>query len=188
MDEEIDRLVVSVRADTSGFARDVADMRAQLDGPLQGAADAAGRGIENALVRATRSGKLGFDDLRKVALSVLAEIAASAIRSGIDAILGGGRSGGSGGLLGAIGSLFGAPGRATGGPVAPGRAYVVGERGPELFVPTSSGRVETRGSGGGRDVRISINIAAPAGTEPQALARSSRQIARAVRASLAEAE
>ncbi|WP_066650237.1 MULTISPECIES: tail tape measure protein [Sphingomonas] len=187
MDEEIDRLVVSVRADTSGFARDVAAMRGQLYGPLQGAADAAGRGIENALVRATRSGKLGFDDLRKVALSVLADIAASAIRSGIDAILGGGRSGsGDGGLLGAIGSLFGAPGRATGGPVAPGRAYVVGERGPELFVPTSSGRVETRGSGGGRDVRIAINIAAPAGTEPQALARSSRQIARAVRASLAE--
>lgn len=189
MDEEIDRLVVSVRADTSGFARDVAEMRGAIDGPLQGAADAAGRGIEHALLRAARSGKLGFDDLRKVALSVLADIAASAIRSGIDAILGGGRSsgGGGGGLLSAIGGLFGAPGRATGGPVSPGRAYVVGERGPELFVPTSSGRVETRGSGG-RDVRIAINIAAPAGTEPQALARSSRQIARAVRASLAEAE
>ncbi|MBX9860399.1 MAG: tail tape measure protein [Sphingomonas sp.] len=188
MDEEIDRLVVSVRADTSGFARDVAEMRGAIDGPLQGAADAAGRGIEHALLRAARTGKLGFEDLKKVALSVLAEIAASAIRSGIDAILGGGRSGGSGGgLLSAIGSLFGAPGRATGGPVAPERAYVVGERGPELFVPTSSGRVETRG-GSGRDVRIAINIAAPAGTEPQALARSSRQIARAVRASLAEVE
>lgn len=187
MDEEIDRLVVSVRADTAGFARDVAEMRGQLDGPLQGAADAAGRGIEHALLRAARTGKLGFEDLKKVALSVLAEIAANAIRSGIDAILGGGRSGGSGGLLSAIGGLFGAPGRATGGPVASGRAYVVGERGPELFVPTSSGRIETRGMGG-RDVRIAINIAAPAGTEPQALARSSRQIARAVRASLAEAE
>ncbi len=186
MDEEIDRLVVSVRADTAGFARDVAEMRGQLDGPLQGAADAAGRGIEHALLRVARTGKLGFEDLKKVALSVLAEIAASAIRSGIDAILGGGRSGG-GGLLSAIGGLFGAPGRATGGPVAQGRAYVVGERGPELFVPTSSGRIETRG-GGGRDVRIAINIAAPAGTESQALARSSRQIARAVRASLAEAD
>jgi len=187
MDEEIDRLAVSVRADTAGFARDIAAMRGQLDGPLQGAADAAGRGIENALVRATRTGKIGFDDLRKVALAVLADIAASAIRSGLDAILGGGKAGGNGGLLGAIGGLVGAPGRATGGPVAPGRAYLVGERGPELFVPTSSGKIETRTSGG-RDVRIAISIAAPAGTEPQALARSSRQIARAVRASLAEAE
>jgi hypothetical protein len=185
MDEEIDRLVVSVRADTSGFARDIAAMRGQLDGPRQGAADAAGRGIETALVRATRTGKLGFEDLKKVALSVLAEIAASAIRSGIDAILGGGKSGG--GLLSAIGGLSGAPGRATGGPVSPGGAYLVGERGPELFVPTASGRVESRSSGG-RDVRLSINIAAPVGTEPQALARSSRQIARAVKASLAESD
>jgi len=32
MDEEIERLVVSVRADTQAFARDVAAMRAELDG------------------------------------------------------------------------------------------------------------------------------------------------------------
>lgn len=188
MDEDLDRLVVRVRADTGGFARDIAAMRAQLDGPLLSAADAAGRGIENALVRATRTGRLGFDDLRKVALSVLADIASSAIRNGIDALFGGG--GGGGGLLSAIGSLFGAPGRATGGPVSPGRAFVVGERGPELFVPTASGRIEP-GLGSAapaRDIRIAINIAAPAGTEPQALARSSRQIARAVRASLAEGQ
>ena len=189
MDEDLDRLVVRVRADTGGFARDIAAMRAQLDGPLLSAADAAGRGIETALLRATRTGRVGFDDLRKVALSVLADIAASAIRSGIDAILGGGRSSG-GGLLSTVGSLFGAPGRATGGPVSPGRAFVVGERGPELFVPTASGRIEP-GPGSAapaRDIRIAISIAAPAGTEPQALARSSRQIARAVRASLVEGQ
>lgn len=190
MDEDLDRLVVRVRADTGGFARDIAAMRAQLDGPLLSAADAAGRGIENALVRATRTGRLGFDDLRKVALSVLADIASSAIRSGIDALFGGSGGVGGGGLLSAIGSLFGAPGRATGGPVSPGRAFVVGERGPELFVPTASGRIEP-GLGSAapaRDIRIAISIAAPASTEPQALARSSRQIARAVRASLVEGQ
>lgn len=190
MDDDLDRLVVRVRADTGGFARDIAAMRAQLDGPLLSAADAAGRGIENALVRATRTGRLGFDDLRKVALSVLADIASSAIRNGIDALFGGGGGGSGGGLLSAIGSLFGAPGRATGGPVSPGRAFVVGERGPELFVPTASGRIEP-GLGStmpARDIRIAINIAAPTGTEPQALARSSRQIARAVRAALAEGQ
>ena len=41
MDEEIERLVVSVRADTQGFARDVAEMRASIDGPLQAGADRA---------------------------------------------------------------------------------------------------------------------------------------------------
>jgi phage-related minor tail protein len=80
-------------------------------------------------------------------------------------------------------SLLGAPGRATGGPVAPGRAYRVGERGPELFVPTASGRVEATGTGGGREVRVSINVNAPGG-EPRALAQSSRQVARAVKAAL----
>ena len=42
MDEEIERLVVSVRADTSAFARDVASMRGELEGPLVAGAGRAG--------------------------------------------------------------------------------------------------------------------------------------------------
>lgn len=189
MDEEIERLVVSVRADTAAFAGDVAEMRGQIEGPLAAGVERAGRSIENALSRAIRTGKLGFDDLKRVALSVMAEIAASAISGGIGSIGGGG---GGGGLLSAaatlLTSVLGAPGRATGGPVGPGRAYMVGERGPELFVPTSSGRVEAMGGGAARDVRVSITINAPAGSEGQALARSGRQMARAVRSALEAAE
>ncbi|MGH6780780.1 MAG: tail tape measure protein [Sphingomonadaceae bacterium] len=188
MDEEIDRLIVSVRADTSGFARDVAEMKGALEGPLGAGAVKAGDMIENALGRAIRTGKLGFDDLKRVALATMAEIAASAIRAGVS----GGGSGGGSNLL-AIGAqilgALGLPGRATGGPVAPGAAYLVGERGPELFVPTASGRIEPmRGGGGARDVRVAISINAPGGGEPQALARSGRQVARAVRAALDAAE
>jgi phage-related minor tail protein len=182
MDEEIERLVVSVRADTAAFSRDVAEMRASLEGPLAAGADRAGRALEGALLRAVRTGKFGFEDLKRVALSAMAEIAAAALR-GRD----GSGGNGAGGLIATagqlLGALLGAPGRATGGPVSPGRAYVVGERGPELFVPTASGRIET-GHGGARDIRMSITINAPAGTEPQALAASSRQVARAVRAAL----
>ncbi len=187
MDEEIDRLVVSVRADTAGFQRDVADIRASLDGPLAQGADAAGQSIENALVRAARNGKLGFEDLRKAALSALADIAASALKSGLEGIFGGG--GGSSGIVGLLSGLSAAPGRATGGPVSPGRAYMVGEQGPELFVPTAAGSIAPAASaGGGRDVRVSITLNAPQGTEPQALARSSRQVARAVSQALARAD
>ena len=192
MDEEIERLTVSVRADTQAFARDVAELRAQLDGPLGSSVNRAGALIENALGRAIRTGKFGFEDLKRVALSVLAEIANSAVRSA----LGGGDSGGGGqggGLLAlglsALGSIFGgAPGRATGGPVSPGRAYMVGERGPELFVPTSSGAVVAPSQSGVRDVRISIAVNAPAGAAPEVLARSSRQVARAVRGALLREE
>ena len=192
MDEEIERLVVSVRADTSGLARDVADMRGQLEGSLGAGANRAGAMIEDALGRAVSTGKLGFDDLRRVALAVMAEIAAAAMQAGMNALGGGsGNSGGGSGMAGLIQagvqilSAMGLPGRATGGPVSPGAAYMVGERGPELFVPTASGRIEPLASGGGgRDVRVAISINAPGGNEPQALARSGRQVARAVRAAL----
>ncbi len=190
MDEEIERLVVSVRADTAGFAGDVADMRGQLEGPLGAGAARAGQAIESALARAIRTGKLGFDDLGRVALSVMSQIASAAISGGIGSLFGGGAGGG--GLIAAgtklLGAALGLPGRATGGPVTPGQAYLVGERGPELLVPTSSGRVENAARGGGRDVRVTISLTAPAGSEAQALGRSSRQVARAVRDALERAE
>jgi phage-related minor tail protein len=190
MDEEIERLVVSVRADTGAFARDVATMRGEIETGLGAGVDRAGRLIENALMRAIRTGKLGFDDLRQVALAAMAQIAAAAIQQGVAAASGGGGAAGSlAQIAGAIlTSAMGAPGRATGGPVSPGAAYLVGERGPELFVPTSSGEVRTMASGAGRDVRVSITVNASGGGEGQALARSGRQVARVVRAALMAAE
>ncbi len=51
-----------------------------------------------------------------------------------------------------------APGRAFGGPVAAGRAYTVGEMGPELFVPTSSGTIiPNNRMGGGTTVNVVVN-------------------------------
>jgi len=194
MDEEIERLLISVRADTSVFARDVSAMRAELDGPFAAGVEQAGRVLESALVRALRTGKLGFEDLKRVALSAMAEIAAASIRSGISAIFNGGDGGkgGGSGIASTIASLIAAfasaPGKAIGGPVSPGRAYLVGERGPELFVPTAGGRIETGTQSGGRDIRMSITINAPAGAEARALAQSSRQVARAVRQALLRAE
>lgn len=185
MDEEIERLVVTVRADTQAFARDVAEMRGQLEGPLEAGAARAGRAIETALLRALRTGKLELEDLKKLALQVMDQIAAAAIRD----VMGGGGGGGSGGMLQLLSSLFGgSPGRATGGPVSPGRPYWVGERGPELFVPASAGQVRVAGAAGPRDVRVAITVHAPAGEAPRALAQSGRQVARAVKAALSQVE
>ena len=77
MMEEVDELVVRVRADTAAFRRDVEDMRAQLDGPLSAGVEKAGRLIERSLAPAIRTGKVSFDDLKSVALKALAEIAAA---------------------------------------------------------------------------------------------------------------
>lgn len=188
MDDEIERLVVSVRADTSAFARDVSAMRGELEGPLATGANRAGRMIETSLSRAIVSGKLGFDDLKKVALSAMGEIAAASLR-GLFQQQGGGAGAGLGGLLAGLGgSLLGLPGRATGGPVSQGRPYLIGERGPELFVPSSSGRVEPLRAGGGRDVRVSITVNGSRGSEPEVLRRSSRQVARVVRSAVRAGE
>lgn len=69
--------------------------------------------------------------------------------------------------------------RAGGGPVSGGRAYVVGERGRELFVPGSNGRIIPNGSGagggaggGGRSVTVSPTITVHgAGGDPAEIAR-----------------
>lgn len=189
MDEVIDQLVVSVRADTSAFARDVATMRGQLDGPLATGAQSAGRTIDNALAKAITTGKVGFDDLKKVALSAMDQIAQASLRNLFSSSAGTGGSVGASvvnGLSSLVSSLFGSPGRATGGPVSSGRSYVVGERGPELFVPSSGGRIEQLGSSGSRNVQVGITIQSPTPSDPQVLRQSSRQLARAVRSALAK--
>ena len=56
------------------------------------------------------------------------------------------------------------PGRAFGGPVAGGRPYMVGERGPELFVPTSSGTIIPNNRVGGGGVVVNVTVNAGMGT------------------------
>ena len=188
--DQLDSLVIAVRADTSGFAHDVANIQNQLQGPLAGGAAKAGSAIDAALTKAIRSGHLGFDDLKKVALSTLAEIASSAIKTDLGALFGGGGSGG--GLLAlasAASALFGgAPGRATGGPVTGGQAYMVGERGPELFVPTASGRIAPGGGAVGGGINITVNVATPPDASAAFMQRTGAQIARHVRAALDRAD
>ena len=64
------------------------------------------------------------------------------------------------GFIGGVGGGGSAPaGRAVGGPVSAGRPYIVGENGPELFVPSAGGQVVPNGRmGGGATVNQTINI------------------------------
>ena len=191
MADDIEQLMIEVRASTSGFTADVQQMRSSFDSILVDGLGRAGDVLERGLLGAIRRGSLGFEDLRRIALSVIGDIAANAVRAGLGA-LGGGGGGGSGqggGLLSSLlSSILGLPGRATGGLVSAGRGYLVGERGPELFVPTSAGKIEPNGGQrGGRDVRVSIQVVAPKGSAaPESLQRSSRQVASAVRRALTE--
>ena len=61
------------------------------------------------------------------------------------------------------GSSFGGP-RQHGGPVSPGQSFLVGETGPELFVPGSSGQIVPNsqlGGGGGGGRSLTVNFINP---------------------------
>lgn len=92
------------------------------------------RGFEDSIVRFVQTGKLSFR-------SLFNDLIAQAVRASANRLLMGILTGMSGSPIGNFfGSLFGG-GRAAGGPVTAGTPYVVGERGPELFVPQNTGKI-----------------------------------------------
>lgn len=73
-----------------------------------------------------------------------------------------------GGILGSIGGLFGfGGGKAEGGPVRGNTTYLVGEEGPELFTPKSSGAIMPNNAlaGGGEMVNVTNHLHFDVGLE-----------------------
>ncbi|HAH08685.1 MAG TPA: phage tail tape measure protein [Alphaproteobacteria bacterium] len=117
--------------------------------------------IEDVLVKATRTGRLSFADMAR---SVAADLGRIALNRFVTQPL-------ANVLTTAVGGLFGGA-RAQGGPVDPGRAYLVGEQGPELFVPGASGTVLPHGFGGRGQVTINVHA-----RDMESFRRSQSQIA-----------
>jgi hypothetical protein len=103
---------------------------------------------------------------------------------------GGGKGGGFGSIVSSIAGAFGfgggtqLPGRAAGGPVSAGMGYLVGEKGPELFLPRQSGSIVPNGAMGG--ATIVFNVSTPDAnsfrqSQGQMLAQAQQQMARAGR-------
>jgi hypothetical protein len=67
------------------------------------------------------------------------------------------------------------PARAMGGPVAGGSTYLVGERGPELFTPGTSGSITPNNAlgGGGNTITVNVN-----GGDPNSIVRALQQYVR----------
>jgi tape measure domain-containing protein len=73
---------------------------------------------------------------------MIQQMAIKAMVSGFFGMLFGGPAGGAA----AFKASLGIPGRASGGSVSAGSPYMVGERGPELFVPKQSGKIIPNGA------------------------------------------
>lgn len=83
----------------------------------------------------------------------------------------GGEGGEGGGILGAIGSAIGkffGGGKASGGPVAAGKTYLVGEQGPELFVSPTAGMIVPNSEISANSIVNNFSISAPQGTVSRA--------------------
>ena len=100
--------------------------------------------IETGIVDAIEGAINGTKTLGDVARSVFTQIQRSLIQFGVNAFLGG---------LPGIGGFF----RANGGPVSAGKSYMVGERGPEMFVPNTGGRIVPN-SDMGSATNIVVNV------------------------------
>jgi len=97
----------------------------------------------------------GSQTLGQTMGDILSSIADKAMDVALNMALWG--STGSGGMLGGLFSnIF--P-KANGGPVSRKTPYMVGERGPEIFVPNSSGKIisNNRIGGGGATVNVTVN-------------------------------
>lgn len=143
-----------------------------------------GDSLKSAMSSAIQSGDVkgaleGFGQslFRKVTDSLL-----DAVFTGLSGAGGGaGGAGGGGGFLsGIFGSFFGA--KALGGSVSTNKPYLVGERGPEMFVPQSRGAIVPNNamSSGGTSVVMNNNFAGVSAVNRQelnaALARQQQQI------------
>lgn len=101
--------------------------------------------MESALTSFVRNGKMSFKDLARSIIQDLLLIQMKAQLSGIFRMLGmgfGNPIGASGySDIGTFNALIAAGGLADGGPIGANEMHLVGERGPELFVPKNSGTV-----------------------------------------------
>ena len=152
-----------------GFQAEIAGassaLQAFAQGPARQAADAVGQSFERAGDRIARAlgsaatgGEAAFKRLAKVILEELAKIALQRIFTA------------GGGKL----PFFG--GKAGGGAVNTGGAYLVGERGPEIFVPRQAGEISSATGGGA----VNVHFHLPAGADVSAITRHQGQIAAAI--------
>jgi len=141
-----------------------------------------GTSIKSGVVDAITSAVDGTKTLADVANDMLRNIANRLLDIAINMALFGAISGtGTGGGL--LGGLF--KKRAMGGSVSAGQPYLVGERGPELFMPGRSGGIAPTGSFGGANVTVNVDASGSnvQGNQPDA-AQLGRAIGAAVQAEL----
>jgi len=142
-------------------------------GLLQGVAGVGLRGAEGALLKALGVGGKKGDSASNPLWVAMASGAGGSSSAG----------GAVGGIFSSLAHLF-IPGFASGGSISSNMPAIVGENGPELFMPSTSGRIIPNGQAFGGSPGVTINVDAshsgdPAATEA-AVHRAMREYTRQV--------
>lgn len=139
---ELENLIVRIGADTKPLQTALEGLDKEANASMSSIArlgDRMASSMTNAAVRGEGLGGV----LRALARDIASVTMRETVINPVGDLLGG-----------FIGSIFG---RAGGGSVSAGTPYVVGERGPEVFVPSSSGRIESDPKAGA-GVSVALNI------------------------------
>lgn len=129
--------------------------------------------IQNGITGAIMGAIDGSKSLSQSLAGILKQLGGMFISAGIGGFSIGGKGGS--GLLGLI------PGLANGGPASAGRPYMVGERGPELFVPGRSGTVVPNHAMSGANVTVNVDAS---GSSVQGNSPNASQLGKAIGAAV----
>jgi phage-related minor tail protein len=132
-------------------------------GSIERAVDRSFNSVANTIARAALSGRQSISQLTASVLADFDRIAVSQfIVRPMESLVSS--------VVGAILPVAGA--RAAGGPVAAGQTYLVGEKGPELFTPSSDGAITPNAALRGASVTVNINT-----PDAQSFLKSRSQVA-----------
>lgn len=165
---ELDTKITDTTRSVEGFDDSLEDARRELDMFTQSSLSAVEDGLVDIISR-TSSAKDAFANMAR---SIINDMIRMQIRSSMMPAISGLFNAAVGNVAAAntygtnVGSqqtaMLAAQDaglRANGGPVSGGKPYIVGERGPELMIPTGSGRVIPNNKlGGGDNVTVNLNI------------------------------
>jgi len=129
--------------------------------------------IEQGITQSILDAVDGTKSLGESLGGILRQLGSAFIGAGIGSFKQGGKGGS--GLLGLL------PGFANGGRPPVGRPSIVGERGPELFVPRSSGTIIPNGGFGGANVTVNVDAS---GSSVQGDGPSASQLGKAIGAAV----
>jgi len=175
---------IHVNVNASGLAAGLAEASAEVEriareeiAPAAALIDdafaVAAGSIQSNLARAAERGELSLKKLSRALTRDLRRLAIDAlVRQPIQNL-----------LTNALTAPFGG-GRASGGFVAPGQRFLVGERGPELFTPAAAGTVSPMTSAGG----VTVNITLPGVTDAESFRRSETQVSAALARAIARGQ